>query len=271
MDKAMDGERVCRVMTELAIEAGAATLKHFRSRQTMTWTKSDASPVTEADLEADRIIREGLAKAFPCVAIVSEENSDSHALDPCLDGFFIVDPLDGTRSFVSGNPDFTVNIAYVAGGTPVFGVVHVPADGRVYFNRPDGSSAQATLTGGSADQVESDAVTLSVSRPDNDALVVIASRSHVNASTDAYISRYRIARRESAGSSLKFCVVAAGAADFYPRFGRTMEWDTAAGHAVLLGAGGDVARADDGSRLTYGKPGFVNPDFVAFAAGFEFK
>lgn len=267
----MDGEKICRTMIDLAVEAGTRILKHFRSQQTMTWTKVDASPVTEADIEADRVIRQGLGTAFPDVAIVSEEQSDSHVLQLADDRFFIVDPLDGTRSFISGKPDFTVNIGYVVGSKPVFGVVYVPVDGRVYFTRPDGSSAESEVNSASGRVQDINGRTLTVSRPDNEALVVIASRSHVNEATEAYISRYRIARKQAAGSSLKFCLVAAGEADFYPRFGRTMEWDTAAGHAVLSGAGGYVVRADDGSYLSYGKPGYVNPDFVALSPGLALR
>ena len=267
----MDGERVCRTMIDLAAEAGARILEHFRSQQTKTWVKADASPVTEADVEADRIIRRGLSEAFPGIAIVSEEQSDSHALEVAGDRFFIVDPLDGTRSFISGDTDFTVNIGYVVGSEPVYGVVHVPVNGRMFFTRPDGSSAESRVDGASGREPDIGGKTLTVSRPDNGALVVIASRSHVNAATEAYISRYRIARKQAAGSSLKFCLVAAGEADLYPRLGRTMEWDTAAGHAVLSGAGGKIVRLDDGSRLAYGKPGYVNPDFVAFSPGVELR
>ncbi len=263
----MDGERICRAMIDLALEAGAGILKYFRSRKTTTWTKEDESPVTEADIEADHIIRHGLGREFPGAAIVSEEQLESHALRLTDDGYFIVDPLDGTRSFISGNPDFTVNIGYVVKSKPVFGVVYVPASGRMFFTRPDGSSAESDVDGASGSVANFNGKTLSVSLPDNEALVVIASRSHSNAATEAYISRYRIAGRQAAGSSLKFCLVAAGEADFYPRFGRTMEWDTAAGHAVLSGAGGEVVRLDDGSSLAYGKPGYVNPDFVAFSPG----
>ncbi len=263
----MDGEKVCRTMIDLAVEAGARILEHFKSHQTMAWTKADASPVTEADIEADRMIQKGLGTAFPGVAVVSEEQADSHRLQLADRRFFIVDPLDGTRSFMSGKSDFTVNIGYVVGSKPVFGVVYVPVDGRMFFTRPDGSSAESEVISATGRMPDINGTTLTVSRPDNEALVVIASRSHVNAATEAYISRYRIARKRAAGSSLKFCLVAAGEADFYPRFGRTMEWDTAAGHAVLSGAGGYVVRADDGSHLAYGKPGYVNPDFVALSPG----
>ncbi len=263
----MNGERICRTMIDLALGAGAGILKHFRSQRTMTWTKEDESPVTEADMEADQVIRHGLSREFPGAAIVSEEQLESHALRPTDGSFFIVDPLDGTRSFISGKPDFTVNIGYVVKSKPVFGVVYAPASGRMFYTRPDGSSAESNMDGALGSVPKVNGKTLSVSLPDNEALVVIASRSHANAATEAYISRYRIAGRQAAGSSLKFCLVAAGEADFYPRYGRTMEWDTAAGHAVLSGAGGDVVRLDDGSSLTYGKPGYVNPDFVAFSPG----
>ncbi|MDE2792950.1 MAG: 3'(2'),5'-bisphosphate nucleotidase CysQ [Paracoccaceae bacterium] len=273
----MDPERICRTMIDLALAAGAGILTAFQSGDVSARHKPDSSPVTEADLAADRLISNGLGTAFPGVRVVSEERQESHKSGS--GSFFIVDPLDGTRSFVSGNRDFTVNIAWVENTMPVHGVVFAPAYGQLFFTWPDGTSeeirmdpeaefiaaAAGTINGNSGGR------TLAVSNPDNDALVVIASRSHRNPRTSAYIGKYdgRIGRTCSAGSSLKFCLLAAGEADLYPRLGPTMEWDTAAGQAVLANAGGKVFALDTMAPLTYGKHGYHNPEFVAFSPGVQ--
>jgi 3'(2'), 5'-bisphosphate nucleotidase len=225
--------------------------------------KSDASPVTEADEAADAIISTGLRAAFPEVTLITEEQADSHALTAST--FLIVDPLDGTKEFVQRRGDFTVNIAYVENGVPVRGVVYAPAKGRLFYTRPDGVTVEET---GAFDKEAAGATaTLQVSVPDNSALMVVASKSHRDAATDDYIAKYAVKDMTSAGSSLKFCLVATGEADLYPRLGRTMEWDTAAGDAVLRGAGGHVVRFDDHTPLAYGKSGWDNPFFIAFAPG----
>ena len=230
-------------------------------------SKSDDSPVTAADEAADRVIAAGLAEAFPDVLCVTEEQAQSHELK--ADTFFIVDPLDGTKEFVKRRGDFTVNIAYVENGVPVRGVVYAPAKGRMFYTRPDGQTVEEqgpfdrSKAGGSLE--------VSVSNPRNEALTVVASKSHRDQATDDYINLYSVEEMTSAGSSLKFCLVATGEADLYPRLGRTMEWDTAAGQAVLLGAGGKVVRFDDHSDLSYGKSEYENPFFIAYAPGVELK
>ena len=231
-------------------------------------SKGDASPVTEADEAADALISAGLRSAFPDVALVTEEQADSHGQTATT--FLIVDPLDGTKEFVQRRGDFTVNIAYVVDGVPIRGVVYAPAKGRLFYTNAVGQSVEETGL------LEKDAVgvtfPISVSAsPDNEALMVVASKSHRDQITDDYIARYGVRDMTSAGSSLKFCLVATGEADLYPRLGRTMEWDTAAGHAVLAGAGGQVVRFDDHSPLTYGKNGFENPFFIALAPGVTLK
>ncbi len=220
-------------------------------------TKSDNSPVTEADEAADRLIFAGLSKAFPDIAIVTEEQSDSHSV--VADRFFIVDPLDGTKEFVHRRGDFTVNIALVENGVPVLGVVFAPAKGRLFYTDKNGQSVEE-MQDGTLQPIR-------VATPDPDALTVVASKSHRDAATDEYIAKYNVGDFRSAGSSLKFCLVATGEADIYPRLGRTMEWDTAAGHAVLLGAGGQVVRFDNHQPLTYGKNIYENPFFIAHASG----
>src|SRR5690606_9082604 len=187
-------------------------------------SKSDASPVTAADEAADALIAKGLREAFPEVTLITEEQADSHALSAST--FLIVDPLDGTKEFIQRRGDFTVNIAYVENGVPVRGVVYAPAKGRLFYTRADGQAVEET--GDFHKDQPGPCQNIGVSAPDNAALMVVASKSHRDAATDAYIGKYDVRDMTSAGSSLKFCLVATGEADLYPRLGRTMEWDTAA-------------------------------------------
>ena len=165
--------------------------------------------------------------------------------------------------------DFTVNIAYVVDGIPIRGVVYAPARGRMFYTGADGLSVEEQ--GPFELDTPGKTVPINVSRPDNGALLVVASKSHRDQATDEYIGKYQVADMKAAGSSLKFCLIATGEADFYPRLGRTMEWDTAAGHAVLNGAGGRVVRFDDHTPLTYGKLAYENPFFIATSPGVELK
>ena len=259
----MDFQRLTEVMRRLALEAGDAIMAIYAADDFDVRAKSDDSPVTEADLAADAIISAGLRDAFPDVPLVTEEQAASHTQD--VDTFLIVDPLDGTKEFVKRRGDFTVNIAYVADGVPVRGVVYAPARDRLFYTDAEGRAVEET--GPFAKDAPGATQPIGVSTPDNRALMVVASKSHRDQATDDYIAKYAVRDMTSAGSSLKFCLVATGEADLYPRLGRTMEWDTAAGHAVLSGAGGAVVRFDDHSPLTYGKPGFENPFFIAYAPG----
>jgi 3'(2'), 5'-bisphosphate nucleotidase len=259
----MDFERLTAEMRRLALHAGTAIMQVYDRGASDVRRKDDDSPVTEADEVADALISAGLRQAFPGVPLVTEEQSESHRLAGST--FLIVDPLDGTKEFVNRLGDFTVNIAYVQDGVPLRGVVHAPAKGRLFYTLADGRSVEET--GPFAPDAPGPQVPLSVAVPDNRALRVVASKSHRDAATDAYIAGYAVADFAAAGSSLKFCLVATGEADLYPRLGRTMEWDTAAGDAVLRGAGGSVVRFDDLAPLGYGKPGFENPFFIAHAPG----
>ncbi len=255
------------LMRRLALDAGDRIMTVYTGPDFEVRAKGDASPVTEADEAADAVISAGLRAVFPDVPLITEEQADSHALT--ARSFLIVDPLDGTKEFVQRRGDFTVNIAYVHEGTPVAGVVYAPAKGRLFYTLPDGTSVEET---GAFDKLSPGPThPLQVSRPDNAALMVVASKSHRDQATDDYISRYSVRDMTSAGSSLKFCLVATGEADLYPRLGRTMEWDTAAGDAVLRGAGGHVVRFDDHTPLAYGKPGWDNPFFIAYAPGVVLK
>jgi 3'(2'), 5'-bisphosphate nucleotidase len=268
----MDHDRLCETMRALALRAGDAILAVRRGAMAGddlgAALKDDLSPVTAADLAADRIIGAGLAEAFPDIPLVTEERAESHG---AIAGgeFLIVDPLDGTKEFLRGAGDFTVNIAYVRDGVPVRGVVYAPASGRLFYTNAAGVAVEED--GPKDPSRVGVAVPLRVAEPDNGALRVVASKSHRDAATDAYVGLYDVAAFRSAGSSLKFCLVASGEADLYPRLGRTMEWDTAAGQAVLLGAGGRVVRFDDHRPLLYGKPGFENPHFIAHAPGVALK
>ena len=254
-------------MRELAFAAGAEIMRIYQSDDFEVKSKSDDSPVTAADEAADAIISEGLRQAFPDTLLITEEQAATHA--ESANDFLIVDPLDGTKEFVHRRGDFTVNIAYVENGEPTRGIVYAPAKARLFYTRADGVTVEEMNPVDPSKFGETKP--LKVSEPDNDALLVVASKSHRDAATDAYIGKYKCADSKSAGSSLKFCLVATGEADIYPRLGRTMEWDTAAGHAVLSGAGGRVVRFDTHQDLNYGKPIYENPFFIAYAPGVELK
>ena len=240
-------------LREIAHRAGTEILTVYGSDFTVL-DKADASPVTEADTRAERVILNGLAACAPDLAVVAEESVAAGHV-PALDGrpFFLVDPLDGTREFIGRNGEFTVNIALVEDGSPTAAVVHLPALDETFWTAGDGMAWRAR--GGAEPE------RIACRQPGGDGLVVIASRSHRGAETDVYLERFEIADVVSAGSSLKFCRIAEGTADLYPRLGRTMEWDIAAGHAIVEAAGGSVETID-GKRLVYGKPGFENPRFV---------
>lgn len=259
----MDYVKLTAVMRDLALRAGDKIMEIYAADDFDVRSKSDDSPVTVADEAADAIISAGLRAAFPDVPLVTEEQASSHA--QTVSTFLIVDPLDGTKEFIKRRGDFTVNIAYVVDGRPVRGVVYAPAKDRLFYTDETGASVEEASPFDKS--IVGPRTSIKVSTPDNAALLVVASKSHRDAATDAYISKYAIKDMKSAGSSLKFCLIATGEADLYPRLGRTMEWDTAAGHAVLQGAGGRVVRFDDHSDLTYGKPIFENPFFIAYAPG----
>lgn len=263
----MDFDKLTIVMRRLALEAGDIIMDIYNADDFEVKSKSDDSPVTAADEAADAHISAGLRAEFPDVALITEEQSDSHALKAHT--FLIVDPLDGTKEFIHRRGDFTVNIAYVEEGSPRRGVVYAPAKGRLFYTNEAGVSVEEV--GDLDKQTIGTTVPISVSAPDNKGLMVVASKSHRDQATDDYINKYAVNDMKSAGSSLKFCLVATGEADLYPRVGRTMEWDTAAGHAVLTGAGGHVVRFDDHTPLVYGKEDFANPFFIAYAPGIDLK
>ncbi|MEQ1754662.1 MAG: 3'(2'),5'-bisphosphate nucleotidase CysQ [Micropepsaceae bacterium] len=243
-------------LVSIAREAGDVLMKHY-SGDIVQRKKADNSPVTAADEEAEALILRRLGEVAPAIPVVAEESAAAGRLPNIgTSPFFLVDPLDGTKEFLNHNGEFTVNIALIEHGIPVAGVVFAPAIGRMFW----GADIQAFEENSAATKP------IRTRTAPETGLTAIASRSHRDAATDEFLSRHRIASIVSAGSSLKFCVLAAGEADIYPRMGPTMEWDTAAGHAVLRAAGGRVTLVDTTTDLTYGnaESGFRNPFFIAW-------
>jgi 3'(2'), 5'-bisphosphate nucleotidase len=241
----------------IAREAGQVVSTIYDTEFTVS-TKSDASPVTLADERAEAVILAGLARLAPEIPVVAEESVAAGrvpAIDPAQGRFWLVDPLDGTREFVSRNGEFTVNIALIHAGDPVLGVVLAPALGALYAGA-QGLGAFKELAGRRQ--------TIRCREAPQEGLAVVESRYHGDgAALEAWLKGQPIASRIKAGSSLKLCLLAEGQADLYPRLGRTMEWDIAAGHAIVTAADGYVTRIDDGKVLRYGKAGFENPGFMA--------
>jgi 3'(2'), 5'-bisphosphate nucleotidase len=249
-----DAERLLPEIVKLAERAAAVILDHYRGDAAVQ-LKADASPVTAADEAAEAVILAGLAALTPSIPVVAEETVAAGRIPVLDDGpFWLVDPLDGTKEFISKNGEFTVNIALIEGQEPVLGVVLAPALGKVWW----GARGQGAMARDEGDR----APRRIVARPWPARPVAVASRSHADPHTEAFLDAAGVSERISAGSSLKFCLVAEGKADLYPRFGRTMEWDTAAGHAVLSAAGGRVT-TQGGAPFVYRKPGFENPGFIA--------
>jgi 3'(2'),5'-bisphosphate nucleotidase len=260
-------------MVGIALEAGREVLEvHAAGAQAES--KSDGSPVTEADRRAEAVILRGLYEIAPAVPVVAEEQVAAGHAPATGAEFFLVDPLDGTKEFLRG-PDsrgeFTVNIGLVRDGAPIAGVVYAPLLEKIWAARPGEAWVADTRK---EDGAAGPARPIQVRKTPAEGVVAIASRSHGSPETASYLSNYDIAELRAAGSSLKFCVIAEGEADLYPRFGRTMEWDTAAGDAVLRAAGGRTVTLD-GAPLKYGKRNtptgeFANPNFIALGS-IEFR
>jgi len=244
------------VLATLAREAGAAAMRHYDHQGPVT-QKGDKGPVTEADRAAHRVIVAGLGRWTPDIPVISEEGEiPGFETRRAWPRFWLVDPLDGTKEFIQKNGEFTVNIALIDGSTPVLGVVLAPAIGLLY----------AAGRGLGAWKQEGDGARQAIAYrpvPEGHPIVVAESRSHPSAELDAWLGKRAVARRVQAGSSLKFCWVAEGRADVYPRFGPTMEWDTAAGDCIYRYAG---AADRPPSPLVYNKPDLTNPSFVIGAA-----
>jgi 3'(2'), 5'-bisphosphate nucleotidase len=249
-----DLDRLLPEIVTLADRAGAVILEHYHGDVAVR-AKADASPVTAADEAAEAVILAHLANLTPAIPVVAEETVAAGHVPEIDDGpFWLVDPLDGTKEFLSRNGEFTVNIALIEGREPILGAVLAPARAEAWWGaRGKGATARDADGGTRA---------ISVRKAPARGLVAVASRSHRDAETEAFLDQAGVGKCISAGSSLKFCLVAEGKADLYPRFGRTMEWDVAAGHAVLAAAGGRVTTRD-GAPFLYRKPGFENPAFIA--------
>ncbi|MHA7773710.1 3'(2'),5'-bisphosphate nucleotidase CysQ [Roseibium sp. M-1] len=258
-------------LNRLAIRASEEILKIY-AEPFEVQSKDDGSPVTKADAAAEKIILAGLADRFPDVPVVAEEAVEAGELPATGSRYFLVDPLDGTKEFLKKNGEFTVNIALIEDGRPVYGVVSAPALGEIFWggllqsqegDRP--AAFKGRIEGGSI----TDVAPINVRTPPEAGLSVLASRSHMSAETAALIDRLKVAEQLSVGSSLKLCWVAEGRADLYPRLAPTMQWDIAAGDAVVRAAGGAVVFAASGEDFTYRVPenarkdDLRNPHFLA--------
>ena len=250
----MDDTSLLALAFDLAARAGEVILA-VRARGFDTRRKADASPVTEADQQAELVIAAGLRAATPGLPVVAEEEIAGGHVPERAAAFWCVDPLDGTREFAAGRDDFAVCIGLVRDGAPVLGVVGAPAKGVIYGGIV-GRGAVKRLAGGEQP--------IAVRAPPSQGIAVVASRHHGDDPRMApFLARWRVASVVNIGSALKFCLLAEGLADLYPRFGTTMEWDTCAAQAVLEAAGGAVRVAGTDAPLRYGKTGWVNPHFYA--------
>jgi 3'(2'), 5'-bisphosphate nucleotidase len=263
--RGFDFDRAASRLTEAAARAGAAIMQHYRGTAEFE-LKGDNSPVTRADRDSEGIILAALAQLAPGVAVVSEEAHDG-ASGPLPDRFFLVDPLDGTKEFINKRSDFTVNIALIEDGRPRFGLVYAPARARLALTIEAGKAVEVELppdaAGAELGRLHQKA--LHTRFADETGLTALVSHSHLDPTTEAFLAKLKITERSGLGSSIKFLAIARGEADVYPRFAPTMEWDTAAGQAVLEAAGGSVVDTD-GQPLRYGKTeqGLRNPSFIAW-------
>jgi 3'(2'),5'-bisphosphate nucleotidase len=258
-------------LNRLALSAGEEILKIYAEPFEVE-NKVDGSPVTKADAAAEEIILAGLAEKFPDIPVVAEEAVEAGNLPAAGARYFLVDPLDGTKEFLKKNGEFTVNIALIENGRPVFGVVSAPALDEIYWGgdiQEGGGRATKAFKGTIRDSGITDITPISVRTPPVDGISVLASRSHLSEETSALIARLTVAEQLNVGSSLKLCWVAAGRADFYPRMAPTMQWDIAAGDAIVRAAGGAVVLAETGEDFVYrvpenaGKDDLRNPYFLA--------
>ncbi len=254
-------------LAALAVRAGDVIMNYY-GREIMAETKPDDSPVTAADREAEAVIAAGLERLAPGIQVIGEEMCAEQMPSKIDDCFFLVDPLDGTREFIEGRADFTVNIGLIYKGEACAGVIFAPARRALYISGDTSAHYIEPLPNTAL--AWQDFTAIRCRRPAPEGLTVVASRSHTSPETEAYLAKLKVGNYIAAGSSLKFCLLAAGKADLYPRHGRTMEWDTAAGHAILKSAGGMVTDLQ-GQALTYGKlhRGLDNPPFIATARQIE--
>lgn len=250
--------RLLDAVCAMARQAGEVIMPYFRDPELATRRKADASPVTVADEEAEAVILAGLSALTPDIPVVAEEEVAAGRIPDVSGGrFWLVDPLDGTKEFVAKRPEFTVNIALVEDRRAVLGAVYVPAADDLYGGGI-GIGAFLEAAGGTRRPI-------SARKVDSNAVTVAVSRTYGRGTKMSnFLSHYKVTGQIEAGSSIKFCLIACGKADIYPRWGGSSEWDTAAGHAVLTAAGGSVTDTDDTTELDYAKPRFSNPDFIAW-------
>lgn len=253
----------------VALDVGMLQLRH-REAGVKAEHKADESPVTIADRESEALILAALARLAPGVPVIAEESIAAGHTPAISDAFFLVDPLDGTKGYVRGDKEFTINIALVENRRPVFGLLYAPALSDFYVTvAPDLTLGAAVAPDAASRTLDAIAFAPVHSRtPDPNALSALTSQSHLTTATRDFLNGYEIAERKAVSSSLKFGLIARGLWDLYPRVGPTSEWDTAAGHAILAGAGGTVTLLD-GAPLLYGNAAakFVNPNFVAWGRG----
>ena len=254
----MNYNKYCEILRQTALEAGKKIME-IHSHGFKVSYKEDKSPVTIADEAAEKIILRDLKNIAPHIPIVAEESASAGNIPNVDNIFWLVDPLDGTKEFIARRKEFTVNIALIENGIPTFGIVYAPALATLYTAK---NPKICTL------QQVTDLITLGDEKVINvrdvpsSGIAAVASKSHRDDETNELLEKYNVKDILSIGSSLKFCLLAEGKADFYPRFGPTMEWDTAAGHAVLNAAGGNITHPD-GTRYLYNKPNFKNGPFIA--------
>ncbi|MGQ0673065.1 MAG: 3'(2'),5'-bisphosphate nucleotidase CysQ [Hyphomicrobium sp.] len=263
---AKDQRALAAALLPAVLEAGRIEMRYFRGGVAVE-RKSDASPVTAADREAEDVLVRALARAAPGVPVIAEEQVAAGAAPAIGDRFFLVDPLDGTKEFVAGRNEFTVNIGLIVNRRPVFGIVYAPARSHLFLTLGPEEAFEATIAPDEAPPALGSATLrpIRTRAPDAAGVVALQSRSH-STSGEAFLGRLKVAECRRLGSSVKFCLIARGEADVYGRIGPTCEWDTAAGHAVLAAAGGRVTNLA-GADLTYGHTAtaFTNPEFVAWA------
>lgn len=252
------GEKLARI----ALDAGKLIMEIYDGDFDFT-KKGDDSPVTLADEQAETLILAALAAADPDLKVIAEEAMAAGQMPEHGARFALVDPLDGTKEFINKNGEFTVNIAIIEHGRPVMGVVYAPAKNRLFVAEAHNSAWQGEAVPGG--DVPVNRAPLKIRPAPAAGLTAVASKSHRSPETDEWLAKFNVAETTGAGSSLKFCLIAAGEADLYPRMGRTMEWDTAAGHAVVEAAGGRVL-TEDNTPLLYGKRerGYDNPHFIVY-------
>ncbi len=251
-----DGAELLENLTTLAVAAAQTVLDCGAGCSVRV--KTDGSPVTPADEAAETVVREGLARLAPGVSIVSEEDT-ARPLPSAGETYFLVDPLDGTREFIAGRDEYTVNIALMSDRQPTLGVIAAPAHGLLWRGIVGGRAERLSFSGTKVSQPEPIHTRY---RPAGE-LIVMVSRSHLDDATQRYLDDFPFTRRIACGSSIKFCRLAEGLADHYPRLGPTHDWDIAAGHAVLAAAGGSVVGWDD-EAIVYGTPELIIPGFFAW-------